>query len=363
MRQELSVGLALLALVPVILLPARAPADEEKLAIRERPEMVTPRVEKSVKRGLDWLKSHQSGNGSWTSGSGSWGTYPAAMTGLAGVALLASGSTSTRGPYSKAIARSVDYLLDNCITSTGLITGPNEFSRSMYGHGFAMLYLASAYGMERDLTRRRKLKRALKKAIQLTARSQSHDGGWLYTPDQSGDEGSVTITQVQALRACRNAGLTTPVKTIRKAIQYIEKSVCSDGGISYRMGGRGAGRPPITAAAVAVLYNAGKYESKMAKRALEFCKKKIAIDGRGGGMWGHYYYSHLYLSQAMYQAGDGSRKRPEWRRYYPRIAGALIRRQAGDGSWSEPGVGQVYGTAIALTVLQLPYEELPIYAR
>ena len=47
-------------------------------------------------------------------------------------------------------------------------------------------------------------------AIVLISRSQSRDGGWLYTPDDAGDEGSVTITQVQALRACRDAGISVP---------------------------------------------------------------------------------------------------------------------------------------------------------
>ena len=44
-------------------------------------------------------------------------------------------------------------------------------------------------------------------AVKLIARSQSGPGGWLYTPDSNGDEGSVTVTQIQALRACRNAGI------------------------------------------------------------------------------------------------------------------------------------------------------------
>ena len=43
----------------------------------------------------------------------------------------------------------------------------------------------------------------LTRAVKLITRSQSSAGGWLYTPDSNGDEGSVTVTQIQALRACR----------------------------------------------------------------------------------------------------------------------------------------------------------------
>lgn len=354
--RRLWLGLAAACAIPVAFLPRRAPADGEAL-IQERPKYVTPAIEKSITKGLNWLKSHQSGNGSWSAGGGGYGAYPTAMTGLAGMALLGSGSTPTRGKYSKAIARCVDFLVNKCARSDGLIIAPNENSRSMYGHGFSMMFLASVYGMESDRTRQQKIKVALKKGIKLIARAQSQAGGWYYTPESGADEGSVTVTEVQALRACRNSGLMVSPKVIKGAIRYIEASVCPDGGIAYSAGGGGS-RPPITAAAVAVLYNAGgKYDSPMTTRALEYCKKRIAIDG-GGGFWGHYFYSHLYMSQAMYQSGDKN-----WRWYYPKISRALINRQAGDGSWSDSGIGKVYGTAISLTILQLPYEFVPIYAR
>ena len=41
----------------------------------------------------------------------------------------------------------------------------------------------------------------------------------------------------------------------------------------------------------------------------------------------------------------------------------LERTQRKDGSWEGDGVGAVYGTAIALTILQLPYSLVPIYQR
>lgn len=361
MKKKTLLTLAVAAMTPMLLMPRPAPADDKKgggLTIRERPPLVDKRTEKAIKRGLNWLKSKQNPDGSWSPGGRGYGSYTTSMTALAGMALVGSGSTTTRGPYAKQVAKSVDFLINKCLRSDGVICAQSDRGRSMYGHGFATMYLAVVYGMEQDLGRQRKIKKALKKAIRLISKSQSVRGGWYYSPESTADEGSVTVTQVQALRACRNAGLTVPKKTIKNAIKYIEKSRCADGGIAYSVGG-GSSRPPITAAAVAVLYNAGKYDSDMAKKALDYCKKRIAIgDGNARGGWmGHYYYAHLYYSQAMYQSGGKN-----WKWYYPKIVKALTSKQGGDGSW-QGSVGTVYCTSLALTILQLPYENVPLYGR
>ena len=151
----------------------------------------------------------------------------------------------------------------------------------MYGHGFATMYLAQVYGMEEDAKRQERLHRILTKAVAVISGSQSRYGGWYYTPESSSDEGSVTITQLQALRACRNAGITVPVKTIQGAVAYIKKSANSDGGIRYRAQGGGSSRPAITAAAVATLYFAGKYDDPMAEKALQYSLKRMPISGGG----------------------------------------------------------------------------------
>ncbi len=38
----------------------------------------------------------------------------------------------------------------------------------------------------------------------------------------------------------------------------------------------------------------------------------------------------------------------------------MLTQQRPDGSWWGDGVGDIYGTAIALIVLQLPFNQLPI---
>ena len=253
------------------------------------PKGVTPEIEQMIEKGLRFLARTQNRDGSWRSNGGG-GAYPVAMTSLAGVAMAMSGSTATRGRYSPNIRRSVDYLLRMGLPN-GLITAMQEEQRPMFGHGYATMYLAEIYGMEEDIKRQRKLHSVLARAVKLTARSQSSYGGWLYAPDDNGDEGAVTITQVQALRACRNAGVSIPTKVINKAVKYVVDSANPDGGIRYTARSGGNGRPPITAAACAVLYNAGQYDHPVAEKALKFARRNLPISGGGG----HHYYAHLYL--------------------------------------------------------------------
>ncbi|MEY3160845.1 MAG: hypothetical protein RIT25_836 [Planctomycetota bacterium] len=341
-------GLALAALAFCCALPT-ARAQEQAL-----PPGVTKEIQQSIQRGLDYLTKTQAADGSWRN-AGGYGSYPAAMTGLAGMALLCSGSTPTRGPHWKQVRQATEFLMKHSDPNSGVISVPEEEGRSMYGHGFALLFLASVYGMEEDTARQQRLQKILSKAVTLIARSQSAAGGWLYTPDSGGDEGSVTVTQIQALRACRNAGITVPTTTITRAVQYIRKCANADGSIRYSLGSGGEGRPAITAAAVAVLYNAGSYDDPMAEKALEYSKKHVQVSG---GNSGHHYYAHLYMSQALYQRGG-----KDWDDYYARMASWLMKQQRKDGSWDGDGVGTVYGTAIALTILQLPHALAPIYQR
>ncbi|MCG8404012.1 MAG: hypothetical protein MI923_02320 [Phycisphaerales bacterium] len=323
---------------------------------RERPSMVNEETEAAIKKGLEYLASRQSSDGAFHD-QGNYGEYPVTMTSLAGLALASSGSTPTEGKHSPVLRKALGYVLRSS-QRNGLICreGP-ETTRSMYSHGFGMLFLAEVMGTEEDPERLAKIRWVLQKGVDLTSRSQSRLGGWLYTPDMNGDEGSVTVTQVQALRAARNAGVGVPKKTINRAMKYLEKSVQPDGGIAYRVGMSGS-RPPITAAAVACWFNAGQYDNPMALKALRYCKTNIGFGRSRQGVWGHFFYAHLYLAQVMYLAGE-----KEWKLYYPKMRDYLLSTQNADGSWNGDSVGQVYGTSIALIILQLPYSNLPIMQR
>ena len=319
------------------------------------PKHVTPETIRAVQRGLDFLSSQQADDGSWITGGGQ--TYPVAMTGLAGTALLAHGDSPTRGKYAKAVQGAVEYLV-RCATPNGLITGPNqEGGIPMHGHGFALMFLASVYGMITKEALRKQVQSAIRKAVTLTSQGQSGDGGWTYTPG-SGDEGSVTVTQVQALRACQNAGFLVPRAVIEEAVKYLDKCRTPEGGIMYSLAAGGAARLPISAAAVATLYNAGQFDGPIATDCLKYVWDQFrAVEGwsKGGG---HEYYSHLYAALGFYMAGD-----QYWDAYFPKTRDQLLGFQQPDGSWNGDGVGEVYGTSIAAIILQLPFKFLPVFQR
>jgi hypothetical protein len=350
-RKTLGTAVLAMGLIASLAVPALA-----------RPAMVTANTEIAIHKGLQFLAKTQNRRGSWAGGTGYGASYEAAMTGLAGVALLCSGSTPTRGPYNRNIYRAILWTLSQQKAS-GLICSMAEESRSMYGHGFSTLFLAEALGTTGNKQLEAKMRRALGRAIKLIEGSQSMPdkpyGGWIYTPSQNSDEGSVTVTQVQALRACQNAGVQVNRKVIDRAFRYLQECKTPDGGIAYslRSGTRGSGRPALAAAAWTCLNSAGRYNDPLTVSVRNYCLKrwKSMLSQRSG----HFYYTQLYLAEAMYQHGG-----KHWAEYYPKIRDWLLKNKVerGDGTyaWQGDSVGVVYGTSIAMTILQLPYGYFPV---
>jgi len=318
-----------------------------------------PVVKSHVDGGLEWLASQQHKLGHWTA----QGRYPTAMTALAGMAMLAEGSTTTQGKYAENIRRAVDYLT-NRSRPNGLI-GDKDDDRYTYGHGFAMLFLSEVLGEEEDMERRTELIRVLTNAVEFTGYAQTPAGGWGYVSAKDGggfDEGSTTITQVQGLRGARNAGIPVPNEVIEKAVKYIHNCTLKDGAVQYSSKG-GGGRPAITAAAIACLYNAGEYDDDYVPRMMEYCRKQL--DPAARDSFGHWHYAHFYYSQVQYREGG-----TVWDEYRAavekRILADATAVKVGDETaytWNQGYVGPVYTTALNLIILQLDNAYLPIYQR
>ena len=315
---------------------------------------------RAVEQGLEWLAHTQSRLGHWTANDG---RYPTAMTALAGIALASEGSTATQGRFSPNIRRAVDYLLSRS-RQNGLI-GSLDDDRYTYGHGFAMLFLSQIAGEEEDLARREEIMDVLTRAVEFTGRAQTNAGGWGYVSAKDGhgfDEGSTTITQIQGLRGCRNAGVPVPKEIIDDAIDYIKRCTRSDGGVQYSSKG-GGGRPAITAAAIACLFNAGEYDSDYVPRLMKYCDQHLANISHQG--FGHWHYAHYYYAQVQYREGDA-----KWSGYRKGVTSKLIREAkqitVGDKPmlyWDQGYIGPVYTTTVNLTILQLEKAVLPIYQR
>ena len=315
---------------------------------------LTPEEQRAINKGLEWLASQQTRTGRW---NGPNGRYPAAMTGMAGIALSCEGSTATQGKYSSNIRRAIDYLTAQS-QPNGLI-GSQLDDRYIYGHGFAMLFLSQALGEEEDADRRATLIDVLTRAVVFSGQAQTSNGGWGYVSAKEGsdfDEGSTTITQVQGLRGCRNAGIPVPKEIIDKAITYIHRCTNEDGGVIYSLKSGGGGRPAITAAAVSCLLNAGEYDDSCVPRQLAYCKKNL--DNLSNSGMGYWHYAHYYYAQVKYREGGD-----EWEAYRSQMAKRLISEMQPNGSWTQGYNGPVMTTSINLTILQLEKGLLPIYQR
>ncbi len=317
----------------------------------------SPSVDEVVAGGLDWLAAKQSRRGSWSANEG---RYPTAITALAGTALLMEGSTASQGRYADPIRRAIDYLIGRA-RPNGLIGDPTGDDRYTYGHGFSMLFLSQVLGEEEDERRREELVGVLTRAVEFSGRAQTKDGGWGYVSAKDGndfDEGSTTITQVQGLRSCRNAGIPVPREIIDKAIAYIHACTLPDGGVQYSSKG-GGGRPAISAAAIACLFNAGEEDDTHVPRMLTYAEKHLG--NIANLSFGHWHYAHFYYAQVMYR--EGGRK---WERYRGDVERRLVseaRRDRTGYSWSQGYIGDVYTTATNLIILQLDKGTLPIYQR
>lgn len=320
----------------------------------------SPEVQRVVDQGLEWLASQQHRLGHWTA----QGRYPSAMTALSGLALLSEGSTPTQGKYADNLRRAVDYLIRQS-RPNGLIGDPLRDDRYTYGHGFSMLFLSQVLGEEEDYQRRQELIAVLEAAVQFTAEAQTSAGGWGYVSAKDGDgfdEGSTTITQVQGLRSCRNAGIVVPKEIIDKAVRYIHGCTLKDGGVQYSSKG-GSGRPAITAAAIACLYNAGDYDNNYVPRMLKYCRRHLGSHNQSN--YGHWHYAHFYYSQVQYrEAGE------TWDNYrsatYQKLVSEAAPTRTAEGPaimWTQGYIGNVYTTALNLIILQLDNACLPIYQR
>jgi hypothetical protein len=316
-----------------------------------------PRLDEAIADGLGWLEAKQSRRGSWSANEG---RYPTAITALAGTALLMEGSTTCQGPHAESIRRGVDYLLSRA-RPNGLIGDPKGDDRYTYGHGFSMLFLSQVLGEEEDLRRREDLVRVLTAAVEFSGRAQTKDGGWGYVSAKDGndfDEGSTTITQVQGLRGCRNAGIPVPREIVDRAIGYIHRCTMADGGVQYSSKG-GGGRPAISAAAIACLFNAGEEDDTHVPRMLAYAERHLG--NIANNSFGHWHYAHSYYAQVMYREGGEA-----WEAYRDKIEKRLlgeIQRDRDGRFWPQGYIGTVYTTATNLTILQLERGTLPIYQR
>ncbi|HLF91973.1 MAG TPA: prenyltransferase/squalene oxidase repeat-containing protein [Planctomycetota bacterium] len=359
----------------ILLLPVGSEARREGATEARRSSL-----HQAIGRGLKFLEATQRSDGSW-------GTQNrVAKTSLACLAFMASDSLPGRGPYAKRLQSGLDFILRCSRRRQGHITDwqTNDWSDT-HNHGYGLLFLALAYGSIQNEDLAEDVRVAIHRGIALSLKAQTPGGGWGYSitaPNHNGmkDEGSCTITQITALRACREAGFAVPRQPIEKAVAYI-KACAYRGGFYYALDHQGKplvrlgdgtfvpGSSPrfaITAAAVSVLnaYGAPREDERslasLVEGGIDFLADFIPRKKRTWDDSDFYYYGNFYAVQAMMASG-GER----WLAYWTAVRDELLRRQSPGGAWEDEkrwGYSDEFDdTAFALLVLQAPYRRLSLY--
>lgn len=308
-----------------------------------------PATYQTLRRGWEYLRRVQNEDGSF--GAGIYARNVGVCS-LATLALMAAGNTPGRGPYGAVVSRGLGFVL-GCCQESGFITQSDSTSHGpMYEHGFGALLLAEAYGMTADPSLRGKLAAAVK----LIVDKQNSEGGWRYFPERRDADLSVTICQIMALRAAKNAGLYVPAATVERCVEYVKRSQNGDGGFMYQLSLGGPSKFPRSAAGLVALHSAGIYEGEEIRRGREYLMKFLPGDPDTPAE-NHYLYGQYYAVQAMYQAGG-----EYWSKWYPAIESELAARQHKDGYWMDT-ISPVYGTAMACLVLIMPVNHLPVFQK
>lgn len=381
----------------LLFLPATAQEPTSGVA---RTSEFSSNLMEGVDRGLGWLHAQMGPNGMNSPGMAAQNDYRIATTSLAGLAFLSSGSTYEEGPYATSVRNATRFLVGEADRVTwpsptgGLVEGyfitaeaqNREQPGRMHSHGYATMFLAEVFGtirrgVDEGDTFRQQVHDVLEGAVRLTVASQTPRHGWGYYHVGDGqlalmDEGSVTVTQVEALRAARDAGIDVPAGVIRNALDYLRTSALRMGsgtpedprraGFMYSISmGERRHSYELTAAAVSTLNAAGVYDptDELLQLGLEYLRFEQFGPGHGSRNpldapmhWK--FYGNFYAAQAMFQSGG-----EDWRRWFPPVRDRLLNEQRRDGSWMDDEYGPSYATASALLVLQMPLRYLPIFQR
>ena len=211
-----------------------------------------------------------------------------------------------------------------------------------------------------DPARQRQVKAVLEQAVAFTVRGPNKEGGWRYEPLPQLADVSVTVAQMMALRAARNAGLFVRKGVIDAGVDYLKACQQPDGGFAYTRGGGQSSYSMFarSAACLVGLFSAGQYAGAPIDRGLRYVMQFLPVRKFAFREIPphHYYYGHYYAALAMWTAGG-----EHWAQWFPAVRDELLNRaRAGGGMWADLNYSSAYATAMSLIVLQLPNNYLPI---
>ena len=341
-------------------------ASPEASPVIPRPD----RVDRTIDRGVDFLLSLQDERGAIYVRS-----HDTTMTSLAILAMAAAGhQPADSSEEGRAMAKAIEFVLEPGRQDSQGYYGGRDGSR-MYGHGITTLMLAEMLGMGVDREQDDEIEERCRKAVELILRSQKtkrkpHVGGWRYLPDSTDADISITVWQILALRAAKNAGLDVPRRAIDSAIRFLKraykpvrekgkkKKESKIGVFPYMVGVSPAATTSTVAAGMLALQLCGSYEAPQVDGAANYLLSHPPNPGRP---W--FYYGTYYYAQAMYQQGGDHAAIAE-----RLVADRLLPLQRKDGAWTvveqaPSGTLEAYSTSLAILSLAVKKHYLPIYQR
>ena len=352
-RRSLLAGSAAAAaagLLPRISL-SQPPTDAARSA-----DLITNETQRAIDRGLAWLAKRQMLSGA-NEGAFGHGGYPGgvAVCSLAGLAFMCSGSPPGQGPFGKNIDRCVKFISYLRAGQRLHLASPAPARTTCTATASPRCSSPRSTACRTGPTSTATVGDKLRKAVKLTCQCQNDAGGWRYQPVKSDADLSVTICQIMALRAARDAGIYVPDEVRTKCIDYVKNSQNADGGFRYQISRR---RQHVPA-------HGGGRRVAVQRRHL---RRRADREGpqvpdelpARQGLEQHAAISSTATTTPCRRCGTpAATTGPSGT---PPSATRCSPAKAATARWPDAEVCPEYGTAMACIILQMPNNYLPIFS-
>ena len=340
-------------------------------------------TEKVVMAGLDWLKRHQSPDGSWDPsaytgmcdgklGEACWGkgspTNIAGLTGLALLTFLGAGYDSQRpGPYTEVVKNGLKWLRKNQ-DAEGCF-GPRGDQHFTYAHACAALAMCEGYAS----TKQSVWKKSAQDGINFIVACQNPYKAWRYGKKPGDNDSSVTGWMLMALKSGKDCGLEVSESAMKDGVAYVNSLTDKDTGrtgytkigeLPVRQEGKiekwpGSETESLTAVAMCsrIFTHTADQEAGLMKLGADLLSKRLPVWDEAGGKIDMYYW--YYGTLAMFQVGGA-----DWERWNRALKEVVVDHQIKDGCmkgswdpkdpWADDG-GRVYSVTLMTLCLEVYY--------
>jgi prenyltransferase beta subunit len=331
MRRLISVVAVLLLLSCSIARADPAPTSQPAAAALD------PAIPKSVDAAVKFIVSRQNKDGALCDTD----NEQTAITALSIMAIKSTGTqVSQHTDAANAMRKAMTWMLQDArLRPDGYFGNDGSW---MYTHGVVTLMLAQMSGSGADQNQNALIKNRLTKAVDLILEAQKTNqaGAWRYGADSADADICVTLWQIRALAAARQAGISVPPEVFASAADFVKSCAADTGGFAY-VPGRPAGWSR-SAAGLMALQLCGQADSPEAKSAFDYLQARARPGDR---VW------YLYACPA-YVAAMGAASPDDLETARGNVADTVLQFQNKDGSFdgwdTDSAHGRVYCTALVI---------------